>query len=77
MVLSLYTLGKLMNNNTLEKLVAIFDFEDEETPFGIPKVDRNARDFDKKKAYYVASLIMCLKHSNGEGMPGWKPIPNE
>ena len=29
------------------------------------------------KAYYVASLIMCLKHSNGEGMPGWKPIPNE
>ena len=50
---------------------------DEETPFGIPKVDRNARDFNKKKAYYVASLIMCLKHSNGEGMPGWKPIPNE
>ena len=55
----MYTLGKLMNNNTLEKLVAIFDFDDEETPFGIPKVDRNARDLNKKKAYYVASLIMC------------------
>ena len=77
MVPSLCTLGKLMNNTTLEKLVAIFDFDDEETPFGIPKVDRNARDLNKKKAYYVASLIMCLKHSNGEGMPGWKPIPNE
>ena len=72
-----HTLGKLMNNNTLERLVAIFDFDDEEAPFGIPKVDRNTRDLNKKKAYYVASLIMCLKHSNGEGMPGWKPIPNE
>ena len=30
MVPSLYTLGKLMNNNTLEKLVAIFDFDEEE-----------------------------------------------
>ena len=51
----MYTLGKLMNNNTLEKLVAIFDFDDEETPFGIPKVDRNARDLNKKKAYLFCS----------------------
>ena len=72
-----HTLGKLMNNNTLERWWPSSDFDDEEAPFGIPKVDRNARDLNKKKAYYVASLIMCLKHSNGEGMPGWKPIPNE
>ena len=73
----MYTLGKLMNNNTLERWWPSSDFDDEEAPFGIPKVDRNTRDLNKKKAYYEASLIMCLKHSNGEGMPGWKPIPNE
>ena len=72
-----HALGKLMNNNTLERWWPSSDFDDEEAPFGIPKVDRNTRDLNKKKAYYVASLIMCLKHSNGEGMPGWKPIPNE
>ena len=59
MVPSLYTLGKLMNNNTLERWWPSSDFDDEEAPFGIPKVDRNARDLNKKKAYYVASLIMC------------------
>ena len=35
------------------------------------------KDTNKKKAYYVAYLIICLKHNCGADMPGWKPIPNE
>ena len=43
--------------------------------FGIAKTKK--KDTNKKKAYYVAYLIICLKHNCGEDMPGWKPIPNE
>ena len=70
-----HTLGKLMNNNTVAQLEAIFDFEDMDEPFGIAKTKK--KDTNKKKAYYVAYLIICLKHNCGEDMPGWKPIPNE
>ena len=68
-----HTLAKLMNNNTVAQLEAIFDFEDMD--FGIAKTKK--KDTNKKKAYYVAYLIICLKHNCGEDMPGWKPIPNE
>lgn len=70
-----HTLAKLMNNNTVAQLEAIFDFEDMDELFGIAKTKK--KDTNKKKAYYVAYLIICLKHNCGEDMPGWKPIPNE
>ena len=69
------TLAKLMNNNTVAQLEAIFDFEDMDELFGIAKTKK--KDTNKKKAYYVAYLIICLKHNCGADMPGWKLIPNE
>lgn len=69
-----HTLAKLMNNNTVAQLEAIFDFEDMDEPFGIAKTKK--KDTNKKKAYYVAYLIICLKHNCGADMPGWKLIPN-
>ena len=68
------TLAKLMNNNTVAQLEAIFDFEDMDELFGIAKTKK--KDTNKKKAYYVAYLIICLKHNCGADMPGWKLIPN-
>ena len=72
-----HTLAKLMNNNTVAQLEAIFDFEDMDEPFGIAKTKK--KDTNKKKAYYVAYLIICLKHNCGEDMRGrpsvacWQP----
>ena len=57
------------------QLEAIFDFEDMDEPFGIAETKK--KDTNKKKAYYVAYLIICLKHNCGADMPGWKLIPNE
>ena len=70
-----HTLAKLMNNNTVAQLEAIFDFEDMDELFGIAKTKK--KDTNKKKAYYVAYLIICLKHNCGADMPGWKLISNE
>ena len=70
-----HILAKLMNNNTVAQLEAIFDFEDMDELFGIAKTKK--KDTNKKKAYYVAYLIICLKHNCGADMPGWKLIPNE
>ena len=69
-----HTLAKLMNNNTVAQLEAIFDFEDMDEPFGIAKTKK--KEPNKKKAYYVAYLIICLKHNCGADMPDWKLIPN-
>ena len=72
-----HTLAKLMNNNTVAQLEAIFDFEDMDEPFGIARTKK--KDTNKKKAYYVAYLIICLKHNCGEDMRGrpsvacWQP----
>ena len=70
-----HTLAKLMNNNTVAQLEAIFDFEDMDELFGIAKTKK--KDTNKKKAYYVAYLIICLKHNCGECGHAWLEANSE